>query len=256
MIKLKMLFKKEKHVVICIHGFGRRKSLEFDNLMLWSKKDNINFVTFDLFDASNPDDSSWMKWVDTADKYIKHYIDNDYRVDVIGYSMGGVIASYLSSKHKINRLVLLAPAFNYFHIENITNIILKSSKKILTSSSDNSGSKLPASFYESFSSLVKNLKYSINSVNIPTLIIHGDEDEVIPLRSSLYAIDKIPHDNKRLIILNKGHHRLIQDKNVNNEVYQLIKLFLNKDILPDEPVEYSNMDFNLIVDSYIKPDDN
>ena len=56
------------------------------------------------------------------EKIIKHGYKEIY---VIGHSMGGVIAAYLASKYKeVKKLVLAAPAFQYFKFEgNKINIL-------------------------------------------------------------------------------------------------------------------------------------
>ena len=88
--------------------------------------------------------------------------------------------------------------------------------------------------------IIKNLKRYISEVECPVLLLHGDIDEVIPLRSSTWAYDKIPHNQKKLFILHNGHHRLLMDEEVNWECYQMIRLFLdhkilNGDIIPQSP---------------------
>ena len=64
----------------------------------------------------------------------------------------------------------------------------------------------------------------------------GSEMCIRDRRSSIQAFDKVPHDKKRLIIMHKGKHRLLQDNNVNWEIYQNINLFIKGIILPDTPI--------------------
>lgn len=229
---------KEKRVIIAIHGYGRRRKHELDNLALWGKKDGYEVIQFDLFDIDDESDCDWMKWVSRAKSVVDNYSLNGYRIDLVGFSMGGVIASYIAATCKIHRLVLISPAFNYLHVENITSMITKSATSFLSNEKkEKKGKELPKTFFNAFAETIKSLKKYIGMVQCPVLILHGDVDEVIPLRSSTQAFEKIPHERKRLIIFHSGHHRLLMDTKVNWEVYQNINLFLNGKILPDYEVE-------------------
>lgn len=242
----KVLIKKQLHenakkqIIITIHGFGRRLHKEMDNLVLWGETDGYEVITFDLYDLYDPEDNDWKTWVQRAENVLKKYDTPDYDIFLLGFSMGGVIASYLASKYNIKRLILIAPAFSYLNIENITSIITKSATNLLSNSDlDKNKVTLPKGFYSSFQDLVKNLKKYISKVNCPVLLFHGDDDEVIPLRSSIQAYEKISHNQKRLFIMHNAKHRLLQDTSVNWEIYQNILLFINNKLIPDNPIPQS-----------------
>lgn len=228
---------KKRPVIITIHGYGRRRKHEMDNLVLWAEHEHHEYeiVQFDLYDLFDETDCDWKQWVARAKTKINEYELNDRDIYLIGFSMGGVIAAYLAatSPH-VKKLVLLAPAFHYLHMEAITNVITKSAVSFFTNE-DKEDKKLeveiPRSFYSAFMDVVKHLKPYIAQVRCPVLILHGDEDEVIPVKSSIYAYDKIPHKEKKLILLHEGHHRLLMDERVNWEVYQLMRLFFENQIL-------------------------
>ncbi len=67
------------------------------------------------------------------------------RVTLIGFSMGGVIASYLASVFDIRQLILCAPAFNPVDFSKIQKI----GKNIITSSASHSGRLSGVSFRSS-----------------------------------------------------------------------------------------------------------
>ncbi len=233
--KWRQLFKKEhlpshteKPVIITIHGYGRRRQHEFDNLVSWGKKDGYEIVQFDMYDLFDEQDCDWTKWVSRAKKQLDAYEGRERYV--VGFSMGGVIASYLANVCDIQKLVLLAPAFSYMNFENISGAISKGASALLKNDKKDD-IEIPSSFYGGFTGLVKNLKKYAAGIECPVLFLHGDEDEVISLKSSLWAYDKVFHDKKKMIILHKGHHRLLMDKAVNWECYQIIKLFWDDTIL-------------------------
>lgn len=243
--RLKLLFQKEtvqeqplKPVIITIHGYGRRRKHEFDNFALWGSKDHYEIIQFDMYDLFDETDNDWMMWVSRAKDTVNTYQNQGRDIYLVGFSMGGVIASYLAATCDIKKLVLLAPAFSYMNMDTIAGAISKSYSSFLSKSSEKKDEiELPKSFYMAFMDLVKNLKKYIAQVPCPTLMLHGDEDEVISVRSSTSAYHKIPHKNKKLVILHEGHHRLFMDKTVHWECYQWIKLFFEDIILNEKEIE-------------------
>lgn len=232
---------KQKPVIITIHGYGRRRKHEMDNLVLWSQSEGYEIVQFDMYDLFDEHDNDWMKWVTRAKNVVNTYELANREIYLIGFSMGGVIASYLAATSpNVKKLILLAPAFNYLHVDTITSVISKSAAGFFSNDKDKKPEiEIPRSFYGAFMDLVKTLKKYIGEVSCPVLILHGDEDEVIPLRSSTWAYEKIPHQNKKLIILHEGHHRLLMDQKVSWEVYQIAKLFLDDHILNGQAIPFA-----------------
>jgi len=62
---------------------------------------------FEAFEQSRPCD--WYKSVESAYLKLKEHYNC---VDVLGFSLGGVLATELAAKHPVGRLILLAPAFH------------------------------------------------------------------------------------------------------------------------------------------------
>ena len=236
---LKHLLKKEelpasepKPVIITIHGYGRRRRNEFDNFASWGSQDGFDIVQFDMYDLFDEHDHDWMTWVSRAKEVVDSYKDSGRDIYLAGFSMGGVIASYLAVVCPVKRLLLLAPAFSYMNVDIITGVISKSASSLMGNEKKEE-IQLPRAFYGAFTELVKNLKKYIGFVECPVCMIHGDMDEVISVKSSLWAYNKIPHDRKKLLLLHEGHHRLLMDEGVSWMCYQNMKLFFDGVLLPD-----------------------
>lgn len=241
--RLKKLFRKEtiepvkepiKPIIITIHGYGRRRQHEFDNFVNWGKLDGFEIVQFDMYDLFDETDNDWMKWVARAKDKLDAYAGRE--IILVGFSMGGVIASYLANVCDIQKLILLAPAFNYIHVENIAGMISKGASVLLGNDKKNKDEiEIPITFYGAFTDLIKALKKYIATIDCPVLFLHGDQDEVISLKSSLSAYEKVPHDKKKLFILHEGHHRLLMDEKVNWDCYKMMKMFLQDEIITCPP---------------------
>ena len=135
--------------------------------------------------------------------------------------MGGVIASYLASKYKeVKKLVLAAPAFQYFKFENNKINILESIKVVPTLFKDYDKSevisrifKVPVSTIREFTSLVKEHHDDIKNIKCPTLIIHGTKDEIVPNSSTAYVYDNIKSSSVLLVEFeNLTHDLFINDR--------------------------------------------
>lgn len=122
---------EQKPVIITIHGYGRRRSNEFDNFAQWGQQDGFDIVQFDMYDLFDEQDHDWMQWVSRAKEVVDSYKDSGRDIYLAGFSMGGVIASYLAVVCSVKRLLLLAPAFSYMNVDIITGVITKSASTLM-----------------------------------------------------------------------------------------------------------------------------
>lgn len=70
-----------------------------------------------MYDLNNPNDANYKDWVQRCEAKLSLAIKENPNVILIGFSMGGVIASYLASIYKVQSLILCAPAFEYLDIK-------------------------------------------------------------------------------------------------------------------------------------------
>lgn len=214
----------KKKAILLIHGFAGGaydygdlpNDLEFINnykvftyTLPGHNKSIINNVTKD-------------DWIKKSEYQIEKIINHGYKdIYVIGHSMGGVIASYLASKYKeVKKLVLAAPAFQYFKFENNKINILESIKVVPTLFKDYDKSevisrifKVPVSTVREFTSLVKEHHDDIKNIKCPTLIIHGTKDEIVPNSSTAYVYDNIKSSSVMVVEFeNLTHDLFINDR--------------------------------------------
>lgn len=228
-----MMFRKEKKVVyIGIHGFGLTRHKEFDCLAEYFAKAALNFECFDLY-STKADDSDWTLWVKRAHIKVCSFIDRGYLVHLIGFSMGGVIASHLASYLPIESLVLLAPAYEYLGVSSLKNLATDYLQK------DKEGRKRyfenrkpPTEYFIAFEALVRKLKNDIKKVSCPLLMIHGTLDEYVPARSTKKGYRQALSDKKRLIFIEEAPHELhLHKAKTSSDVCRLVLLFVKKEIV-------------------------
>lgn len=225
-------FNKKKKALVLIHGFGVRASHEFD---LYLSHQNIKFdviKSFDMFDIDNLDDNDHKQWIKRCEDVMRSIDTDKYDIYLMGFSMGGVIASYLASIFKVYKLVLVAPAFIHFSPESYANIAIKGASKLLNKHQPVKKT-MPSCFFQGFLDLVSDYKNSIAYVTCPVLLLHGDSDETIPLRSSEWGYEQIEHEQKKLVILHKSGHKILDD--INRDIaYELIDAFYRDKLLSNK----------------------
>lgn len=180
------------------------------------------------------DDVTKEDWISKSEYQLERLIKNGYKdIYIIGHSMGGVIASYLASKYKeVKKLVLAAPAFQYFKFKDDKINILESIKVVPNLFKEYSKEdiiarifKVPISTVKEFISLIEEHHNDIRNIECPTLIIHGTKDEIVPDTSTIYVYDNIKSKSVTLVELNGLTHNLFINKRY-EDVRKLIVDFL------------------------------
>lgn len=225
-----------RKAVVIIHGFagGTYDQEYLANYLELDKFFDVFTFTLPGHDLVNSNVTK-ENWVGKCESYIKMLIKHKYKnIYLIGHSMGGVIASFLATKYKeVKKLVLLAPAFKYLALDSNDNFswvegIKKSSNIIKEYGSEEIISrilKLPFKTVSEFVSLVKQYENVPKQIKVPTLFIHGLNDNIVPIESSNYAYNLIPIQKKEIVFLENVNHDIFRS-NKRKEICEIIKKFL------------------------------
>ncbi len=205
--------------LICLHGLlSSNKDFKLIKDRLKNLYDEI--ICYDL-------PGHGLNSIKFNSKNIKKYLVNIYDsisnkysdIDLIGYSMGGVMACYLQSVRKINHLILLAPSYNYLNLKNFhkNNNISINNKKL----------KSKKNFFNilKFPLIMSDLIQEFNIIYPKTLIIWGKRDYLVKESSGKVLYNKIKNKNKLLIELPYHDHFNIIKSDI---VIKYIKLFVLK----------------------------
>lgn len=233
------LFRK---AILIVHGFaGGVYDEEYLNHSL-ELKENYDVFTFTLpgHDGDFKKKITYEDWINKAESEMKFLLDNGYtNIYVIGHSMGGVIASYLASKYKeVKKLVLVAPAFRIFGFEKgefDLDTSLEKSQKIFEEYGmglvTNRLLKLPPNCYLEFAKLVKKYNDTPKDVNIPTLLIRGTSDNIVPEEAVEHAYALIKNVNKKIVHLDGVTHDVFRDEKKVIATKLIIKFLFNSNNL-------------------------
>jgi len=152
-------------------------------------------------------------------------------VDLVGSSMGGLTAAWFAALHpeKVRRAALIAPAFDYLPLL-LTRFGLAASRRmreaqtlLLPRGFDDSTQQIGLQLVEDLAWYPRRLLEA--EYQTPSLIIHGEQDERIPLAGSLefQSACRAPVD---LHLIAGGDHRLAEQR---EQVAQLVVSFLGLD---------------------------
>ena len=229
-----------RKAVLLIHGFvGGTYDLEYiqNHLELNRRFDTFSYTLPGheriLSKVEYPD------WINRSEEMVKWLIDNGYReIYLVSHSMGGVIASYLASKYKeIKKVVLAAPSFNYLSVVkdsiHLKDSIKSSTKVLKTYSSKEILSrilKLNVSATREFMKLVSKYYDTPKEITCPVLLLQGTKDDLVPISSSEYVYNSVKSKVKKMVIVEGVTHDIFRNERV-NEIYSVIEKFLRYPII-------------------------
>ncbi len=235
---------KYRKAVLIIHGFAGgtydeeslfftlQPRLEFDVYNFTLPGHKINLST----------DVKYEEWIKCVSDKVEYLKNSGYTsIYLIGHSMGGLLATICANKYPIvKRLVLVAPAFKFLS-SNDDNTIVKAIKTgpdiIKTYQVKEVISrflKVSVQQFKEFEKVVSISQEEPKKLRIPTLIIQGTSDQVVPYESSEEIFNKM-NCNKWLIELDGVTHDVFEGIKV-DKINQEICKFLKKKNYNEEKI--------------------
>lgn len=181
---------------------------------------------------------SHKKWINAAENSLIQLLAKYDEVHLIGFSMGGMIASYLAAKYKVDKLVLLASARKYLSFNQIVLDIrqvcmdglkgnMKKNKLYIHYRKKLGGVPFKANI--EFLKLVKFTKPYLKEIDSNVLIAQGQKDGMVPYKTAYFLDKEINSDNKEVVFFERSRHLIClgEDKDTLNK---MIYNFLTKEV--------------------------
>jgi carboxylesterase len=203
---------------LCIHGFTG-SPYEVEPLVKYLKDQTDWILSVPTLPGHGETLSlkgvRYHQWIECAEAELKILLQKCDTVYIIGFSMGGLIASFLASKYPIDKLVLLSAAAYYINpkqlasdmkmiiqdslIGNLANneLFLRYKRKI---------KETPIAATIQFRKLVSFIRPILPQVNVPTLIAQGESDGIVPPKSAEYLYHTISAQQKRITYIKHSKH--------------------------------------------------
>lgn len=205
--------------IMFIHGLSAKKE---DNEYFINKMNsysNIKVFTFTLPGHENDkvSKSTGKEWLDKSEEELKKILKKYKKVTIVAHSMGTIIAVNLAARYKeIDKLVLISSAFKFGNFkqnkEDIKNIITKKVNQDIGTGFEGAIKKIftiPKSVMFEYIKSAENNKENIKKITCPTLLLHGDIDNVISVDSSKFVYDNLTCP-KELVIIEGVRHQVFK----------------------------------------------
>ena len=221
-----LLFRK---AIVIIHGFtGNLYDNEY--LMNYLEYDPHFDVYARTLPGHNKDrfsDANVSEWKKSVDDEIKELIKKGYKsIYVVGHSMGGILASFVASKYKeVKKLVLVNAAFDYLNFKQNTKDI---KEKDLSKYSHLWQKALRTSplMVNEFRKLVKESNGILPKVNCEVLILRSEKDEIVPMNVGDIIYENINSKKKYLTSIKDASHVVLKGERkdiVSNYIRKFLK---------------------------------
>jgi carboxylesterase len=167
------------------------------------------------------------------------------KINVIGFSFGGALATRLAEKKEINNLYLLSPYLfaNYKwyylfrpekYLDLFSNILVYSKKNKIAQINSKEGLEKHIAYWNMPFLPVKRskiffseLKYDLDKIEVPILLQQSKNDKTSNIKSSEYIYEKIKSPNKKLIVFEKSNHVILEDYDKNEAIKNIIDFELD-----------------------------
>ena len=239
--KIKYLFIKKNSLitVVFFHGFmSDMVGAKPNAIQKFCKKQKLNFLKFEYSGHGKSTgkftDGNVTKWTADSKQLIKSKLKRNKKLIFIGSSMGSWIALNLFPIFK-NQLrgfmgISSAPEFlEKLMWKKFNNKIKKKIMKEKIYNLEHGGFIYPLTkqlIIDGRNNKVLNNKINLN---IPITLLHGMNDEVVPLNFSKQILKICKKSKKKLIKIKNGNHSLSRKsdlKKICNELKQMIKNYL------------------------------
>lgn len=223
---------------LCIHGFTG-SPLEVEPLVAYLKKrTNWEFAVPTLpghGEKLKLDGIEYREWIKHAENELVQLLKKCDTVYVVGFSMGGLIASYLAVHYPVEKLVLLSASAYYVNPKQLAADIAAMVKDTFKGDLLNNElflrykrkiKETPFSATLQFRSLVSNIRPLLQMIETPTFIAQGEADGIVPVKSAKFLYENIGAETKNIKYVPRSGH-LICHCDDNEQLFSEILDFLS-----------------------------
>lgn len=245
-----------KKAVILLHGWLGDIN-DFDNLIpkLEPIYDHIERFSYIGHGDDDPYNFNAEDTFKSLDEVFRNLQLNYEIIDVVGFSMGGALAVYLSQHFAFNKLVLLAPAnkylnfkFTFSRIKHLFKTLYLYEKAVLSKDEESKENlkntlrnifdddKFSLTFLREkylqryfrysfgvFRKIIKKINSETKEIKNPLFIAWGHFDQLVPHASAKELYDICINPNKKLVVYEEMSHTLILSKNCEKLVTDIVE---------------------------------
>ncbi|MBP1995197.1 alpha/beta hydrolase [Paenibacillus eucommiae] len=168
----------------------------------------------------------WTKWIQSAEWYAERMSAAYGSFDIIGFSMGGLLAAYIAARYPVRKLILLNASVVYISPSRLLKVIHERWKHRDVQDLDKVKST-PIRATWQFTRIVRHLRPELTKVRVPTFIAQSEQDHVIHPLSARYIYNKLG-GYRELSWFPKSRHLIcLSDESV--RLFHEVDVFLEKE---------------------------
>ncbi|SDK30874.1 alpha/beta hydrolase [Sediminibacillus albus] len=179
---------------------------------------------------------TYEQWVTAAEQELEKLTRICDEIYLIGFSMGGMIASYLAAKYDVSKLALLSPAGKYLSFKQmgveLAGFAVKGIKGKLKDDPLYSNYRwklgsVPLTSMLEFQKCVRFARPYLGKINCPVMIAQGRQDSMVPYKTLHYLDKEISSETQLILYDNSKHHICLGEEK--EELAQAVYSFLTSD---------------------------
>ncbi|WP_164931531.1 alpha/beta hydrolase [Longirhabdus pacifica] len=157
-------------------------------------------------------DVTYEQWIWRAEMEAAKLASRYGSFDLVGFSMGGMIASYIANRYPVRKLVLLNAALIYVSPRRFIRTTWEKWKRNEWKQMQQLDKiqNTPVTAVIEFMKCVRDLSSELHHIKVPTLVVQGMSDEVVHPYSA-YRIKKRIHNDVYLKTYPKSKHLICLD---------------------------------------------
>jgi carboxylesterase len=165
-------------------------------------------------------------WLEAASQEA-HTLTQQYgAIDLVGFSMGGLLTAYLANRFPIRRLVLLNAAVFYFSPLRLIKDVIRRFREDDWTVWNRKIKRTPLQATRQFVELNKRLRPELSLITVPTLIAQGERDPIIHPKSATYLYRQLQGE-KEIHYYPHTRHMICLEPEA-PAVFESVIRFLNK----------------------------
>lgn len=180
---------------------------------------------------------TWQDWIHSAEHVLVDLLKQHEKVHLVGFSMGGLIAAYLSVKYKdrIESLTMMSVPIYTINPKQLFKTIAEAIQKSMrTGGRQEDVSRYlakakgtPLRALAHFRRLIQTVKPLIGQIEAPLLVIQGNCDDLVEPRSAEYIYDTAACSDKTIHFFTESRHIICHDCEA-EQVLQVVGEFIDR----------------------------
>ncbi|MDF2964170.1 MAG: esterase/lipase [Paenibacillus sp.] len=133
----------------------------------------------------------WDDWLKAAALEASKLTERYGTIDLVGFSMGGLLSAYIANRFPVRKLVLLNAAVFYFSPLRFMKDLARRARSNDWTHWNGKMKKTPWKATIQFMELNKQMRPELPKITVPTFIAQGEQDHIIHPRSARYLYRKL-----------------------------------------------------------------